>query len=224
MRVLIVEDEADLARAIGRALADETWAVDISPDGDDGLYRALEIDYDVIVLDLMLPDRSGWDVLGELRRAGRRTPVLILTARDQVEDRVRGLDFGADDYLTKPFALAELIARLRALARRAADQPAPEFAAGDVRIDTVARRVRRAGAEVDLTAREYGILELLVRRRGAVVTRADISEHLYNDDSELMSNAIDVHVASLRRKLGPEVIRTRRGIGYLLDPGGPSSD
>jgi two-component system OmpR family response regulator len=223
MRVLIVEDEADLARAIGRALADETWAVDISPDGDDGLYRALEIDYDVIVLDLMLPDRSGWDVLGELRRAGRRTPVLILTARDQVEDRVRGLDLGADDYLTKPFALAELIARLRALARRAADQPAPEFAAGDVRIDTVARRVRRAGAEVDLTAREYGILELLVRRRGAVVTRADISEHLYNDDSELMSNAIDVHVASLRRKLGADVIRTRRGIGYLLDPGGPGS-
>jgi len=223
MRVLIVEDEADLARAIGRALADETWAVDISPDGDEGLYRALEIDYDVIVLDLMLPDRSGWDVLGELRRAGRRTPVLILTARDQVEDRVRGLDLGADDYLTKPFALAELIARLRALARRAADQPAPEFAAGDVRIDTVARRVRRAGAEVDLTAREYGILELLVRRRGAVVTRADISEHLYNDDSELMSNAIDVHVASLRRKLGADVIRTRRGIGYLLDPGGPGS-
>jgi two-component system OmpR family response regulator len=224
MRVLIVEDEADLARAIGRALADETWAVDISPDGDDGLYRALEIDYDVIVLDLMLPGRSGWDVLGELRRAGRRTPVLILTARDQVEDRVRGLDLGADDYLTKPFALAELIARLRALARRAADQPAPEFAAGDVRIDTVARRVRRAGAEVDLTAREYGILELLVRRRGAVVTRADISEHLYNDDSELMSNAIDVHVASLRRKLGADVIRTRRGIGYLLEAGGPRSD
>jgi two-component system OmpR family response regulator len=224
MRVLIVEDEADLARAIGRALADETWAVDISPDGDDGLYRALEIDYDVIVLDLMLPGRSGWDVLGELRRAGRRTPVLILTARDQVEDRVRGLDLGADDYLTKPFALEELIARLRAHARRAADQPAPEFAAGDVRIDTVARRVRRAGAEVDLTAREYGILELLVRRRGAVVTRADISEHLYNDDSELMSNAIDVHVASLRRKLGADVIRTRRGIGYLLDPGGPRNN
>jgi two-component system OmpR family response regulator len=224
MRVLIVEDEADLARAIGRALADETWAVDISPDGDDGLYRALEIEYDVIVLDLMLPGRSGWDVLGELRRAGRRTPVLVLTARDQVEDRVRGLDLGADDYLTKPFALAELIARLRALARRAADQPAPEFAAGDVRIDTVARRVRRGGVEVELTAREYGILELLVRRRGAVVTRADISEHLYNDDSELMSNAIDVHVASLRRKLGADVIRTRRGIGYLLEAGGPRSD
>ena len=219
MRVLIVEDERDLARAIGRALADETWAIDISPDGEDGLYRALGIEYDVIVLDLMLPGRSGWEVIDELRRAGRRTPVLILTARDAVEDRVRGLDQGADDYLTKPFALEELVARLRALVRRASDQPAPEITAGDVRIDTVSRRVRRAGAEVELTAREYGILELLVRRRGGIVTRTAISEHLYNDDSELMSNAIDVHVASLRRKLGADFIRTRRGIGYLIDPG-----
>jgi two-component system OmpR family response regulator len=218
MRVLIVEDEPDLACAIERALTDETWAVDRSADGDDGLHRGLEIDYDAIVLDLMLPALSGWEVLDRLRAAGRRAPVLILTARDAVEDRVRGLDRGADDYLTKPFALEELIARLRALARRASDQPAPEIAAGDVRIDTVARRVRRDGAEVELTAREYGILELLVRRRGGIVTRTAISEHLYNDDSELMSNAIDVHVASLRRKLGADIIRTRRGIGYLLDP------
>jgi two-component system OmpR family response regulator len=217
MRVLIVEDETDLACAIGRALAEETWAVDRSPDGEDGLHRALETDYDVVVLDLMLPALSGWEVLDRLRAAGRRTPVLVLTARDAVEDRVRGLDGGADDYLTKPFALEELIARLRALARRASDQPAPEITAGDVRIDTVARRVRRAGAEVELTAREYGILELLARRRGGIVTRTAISEHLYNDDSELMSNAIDVHVASLRRKLGADIIRTRRGIGYLLD-------
>ena len=224
MRVLIVEDEPDLARAVGRALADEAWAVDTSPDGEDALYRALGTEYDVIVLDLMLPALSGWDVLAELRRAGRRTPVLILTARDAVEDRVRALDQGADDYLAKPFAIAELTARLRALVRRAADQPAPEIRAGDVRIDTVTRRVLRAGAEVELTAREYGILELLARRRGGIVTRTAISEHLYNDDSELMSNAIDVHVASLRRKLGPDIIRTRRGIGYLLDPQAPGAD
>lgn len=224
MRVLIVEDETDLARAAARALNDETWAVDISPDGEDGLHRAIEIEYDVIVLDLMLPRRTGWDVLAELRRAGRRTPVLILTARDAVEDRVRGLDRGADDYLVKPFAIEELVARLRALVRRAADQPAPEVTAGDVRIDTVAQRVRRAGIEVELTAREYGILELLARRRGRVVTRSMISEHLYNDDGELMSNAIDVHVASLRRKLGADTIRTRRGIGYLLGPGDTPSD
>lgn len=219
MRVLIVEDEADLARALARVLADETWVVDISPDGEDGLHQAIEIDYDAIVLDLMLPRRSGWEVLEELRRAGRRTPVLILTARDAIDDRVRGLDRGADDYLVKPFAVAELTARLRALVRRASDQPAPQISAGDVRIDTVARRVYGPGGEVELTAREYGILELLARRRGEVVTRADISEHLYNDDSELISNAIDVHVASLRRKLGAGTIRTRRGIGYLIERG-----
>ena len=219
MRILIAEDEVDLARALGRALSDEGWAVDLSHDGGEALHRALEIDYDVIVLDLMLPRRSGWEVLDEVRRAGRRTPVLILTARDAVEDRVRGLDAGADDYLTKPFALAELVARLRALARRAADQPAPEIVTGDLRIDTVARRVHAAGADVDLTAREYGILELLARRRGEVLSRTAISEHLYNDDSELISNAIDVHVASLRRKLGAGVIRTRRGFGYIIEQG-----
>jgi two-component system OmpR family response regulator len=224
MRVLIVEDEPDLARAIARAMVDERWAVDTSPDGEDGLYRALGTEYDVIVLDLMLPRQSGWHVLAELRRAGRRTPVLMLTARDAVEDRVRGLDEGADDYLTKPFAIAELTARIRALVRRAADQPAPEIRAGNVRIDTITRRVRRAGVEVELTAREYGILELLARRRGGIVTRTAISEHLYNDDSELMSNAIDVHVAALRRKLGFDIIRTRRGIGYLLDPPEPGAE
>ncbi len=217
MRVLLVEDEADLASAIARTLADETFAVDVAADGDDALFHAREIGYDVIVLDVMLPGRDGWDIVRALRAEGRTTPILLLTARDTVDDRVRGLNLGADDYLTKPFAVEELVARLRALARRAAGQPSPELVAGDIRIDTAGRRVYRGGREVDLTAREYGILELLARRRGGIVTRTEISEHLYDDDSELLSNAIDVHVASLRRKLGGVLIRTRRGLGYLID-------
>jgi DNA-binding response OmpR family regulator len=217
MRLLLIEDETDLAQALARALADKQFAVDVSPNGNDGLFRAMEVGYDAIVLDLMLPGRSGWAVLEHLRSHGRRTPVLILTARDAVEDRVRGLNLGADDYLVKPFALEELIARLRALSRRASGHPSPELVIGDVRLDMAARRVFRQGIEVELTAREYAILELLGRQRGEVVTRTFICEHLYNDESEITSNTIDVHVAALRRKLGGDLIRTRRGLGYLID-------
>ena len=216
MRLLLVEDERDLAGALARTLTEESFAVDVAHDGAEGLQRALEIDYDVMVLDVMLPRRSGWDVLREIRLAGRRLPVILLTARDAVDDRVHGLNLGADDYLTKPFAVAELVARLRALGRRASSHPSPDLVVGQVRIDMAARRVYRDGAEIELTAREYGILELLMQRRGEIVTRTGISEHLYNDDAELMSNAIDVHVASLRRKLGGDLIRTRRGHGYLI--------
>jgi len=217
MRLLLVEDEPDLANALARSLGDAQFAVDVAHDGEDGLFRALEIDYDAIVLDLLLPRRSGWSVLESLRAEGRTTPVLLLTARDAVEDRVRGLNLGADDYLTKPFSVEELIARIGALVRRSVAHPRPELVVGEVRIDLAARRVHRGEAEIELTAREYGILELLARRRGAIVTRAAISTCLYNDDSEFLSNAIDVHVASLRRKLGPDLIRTRRGLGYLID-------
>jgi DNA-binding response OmpR family regulator len=217
MRVLVVEDEPDLARALARALGELHFAVDTAMDGPEGLRQARDVDYDAVVLDLMLPKLSGWDVLSALRAAGRTTPVLVLTARDSVEDRVRGLNLGADDYLTKPFAVAELVARLRALGRRAAGRPAPEIVVGELRVDPSARRVFRNGEEIALTAREYGILEFLAERRGAIVTRTMISERLYNDESEFVSNAIDVHVASLRRKLGPGVIRTRRGMGYLID-------
>lgn len=217
MRLLLIEDEADLARALARALTEEQFAVDVSPDGLDGLHRALEIPYDAIVLDLMLPGRSGWDVLAEIREQGRRTPVLVLTARDAVDDRVRGLNLGADDYLVKPFAVEELVARLRALSRRAAGHASPEMTLGDVRLDTAGRRVYRDGEEVELTAREYAIFELLARQRGEVVSRTTIWEHLYNDEAEITSNAIDVHVAALRRKLGMDLIRTRRGLGYLID-------
>jgi two-component system OmpR family response regulator len=217
MRLLLVEDERALAQPLSRALADEGFAVDVSSDGEDGLHRAVEIDYDAIVLDLMLPKLNGWQVLEEMRAAGRRTPVLLLTARDGIGDRVRGLDAGADDYLVKPFAIAELVARLRALVRRAAAHPSPRLRMGGIEIDLAARRVFRGAEEIELTAREYGILELLARQRGTVLPRSAISEHLYNDDSELSSNAIDVHVASLRRKLGAKLIQTRRGHGYLID-------
>jgi two-component system OmpR family response regulator len=217
MRVLLVEDEPDLASAIARALTDEDFAVDLAGTGDDGFFQASEVAYDAIVLDVMLPGRNGWDVLRALRAAGRVTPVIMLTARDAVEDRVRGLNLGADDYLTKPFAVEELVARLRALGRRSSGHPSPDLRIGDLVIDMAGRRVHRGDREIDLTAREYGILELLARRRGHIVTRTEISEHLYNDDSELLSNAIDVHVASLRRKLGGSLIETRRGLGYLID-------
>jgi two-component system OmpR family response regulator len=217
MRLLLVEDERDLRRALARALTEEDFAVDESPDGEDGLFRALEIDYDAIVLDLMLPRLSGLEVLDRIRRAGRTTPVLLLTARDAIDDRVRGLNRGADDYLTKPFAVEELVARLRALIRRAAQQPAPAVTIGDLEVDLAARRVHRRGQEVELTGREYSILELLVRQRGTVVPRSVLFDHLYNDDHESMSNAIDVHIASLRRKLGATLIETRRGLGYLID-------
>ncbi|ODS52316.1 MAG: DNA-binding response regulator [Acidobacteria bacterium SCN 69-37] len=217
MRLLVVEDEPDLRRSLVRSLADAQFAVDESADGEDALFRALEVDYDAIVLDLMLPIRSGESVLEAIRRAGRTTPVLLLTARDTIADRVRGLNHGADDYLTKPFVIDELVARLRALIRRAQQQPSPIVAIGDLRIDLVRRRVYRDDIEVPLTGREFGILEQLVRHRGRILTRTMLSEHLYNDASEVMSNAIDVHIAAIRRKLGPTLIETRRGQGYLID-------
>jgi two-component system OmpR family response regulator len=217
MRLLVVEDDPDLRRTLQKALGEENFAVDVSPDGDDVLFSATEIAYDAIVLDLMLPGRDGWSILESLRQAGLRTPVLVLTARDGVHDRVRGLNLGADDYLTKPFALPELSARLRALIRRSIGQPSPGLSIGDVRIDTAASRVYRAGAAIELTAREYAILELLARRRGELVSRTTICDHIYGDSADVFSNVIDVHVASLRRKLGPDLIRTRRGFGYCID-------
>ncbi len=216
MRVLLVEDEPDLARALARALGDAAFVVDVASDGEEGLYRAREIAYEAVILDLMLPGRDGWDVLQQMRASERAMPVLVLTARDAVEDRVRALNLGADDYLVKPFALDELVARLRALGRRAAAHPSPQLTIAELRIDMAARRVYRGGREVELTAREYSILELLARSRGAIVTRTEISERLYNDDAEPFSNTIDVHIASLRRKLGSGVIQTRRGLGYLI--------
>ena len=217
MRVLVAEDDASLGKTLRKALQEEHWAVDVAPDGDEALHLALTIPYAVIVLDLMLPGTDGWGVLERLRREGRVAPVLILTARDSIADRVRGLDLGADDYLCKPFELSELVARLRAMARRASGHPSPILTLGQISLDTAAQRVRRDGQPVELTAREYAILELLVRRRGTLVTRSIIYDQMYGEDDDVMSNVVDVHIAALRRKLGHDLIVTRRGQGYIID-------
>jgi two-component system OmpR family response regulator len=217
MRVLVAEDEPDLARTLGKALTEEGYAVDLANRGDEALAKATAVPYDTIVLDIMMPGLDGLSVLSALRKEGGKAPVLVLTARDAVDDKVRGLNVGADDYMTKPFALSELLARVRALIRRASTDPVPELAAGPFVMDTSARIVRRDGEVVDLTAREYAILELLARRKGSVVTRSAIYEHVYDEHEDTLSNVIDVFIAALRRKLGPNVIRTRRGHGYLID-------
>jgi two-component system OmpR family response regulator len=215
MRVLVVEDEPDLRSALTQALTEDGYAVDAAADGEDGLLKAESWDYDAVVLDLMLPRLDGWQFLGRLRRT-KKTPVLILTARDAVGDRVRGLDAGADDYLVKPFALTELRARLRSLIRRAAGQAHPLIEIGDVAVDTAARTVTRGGRPVDLTAREYSLVELLALHRGKLVTRTMIYDHLFGEDEDSLSNLIEVHVSHVRKKLGKDFIVTRRGLGYVV--------
>jgi two-component system OmpR family response regulator len=216
MRVLVVEDEPELLAVLAQALREEGYAVDEAADGDEGLFKATSWDYDAIVLDLMLPGRDGWQVLDGLRRQ-RGTPVLVLTARDGVRDRVRGLDAGADDYLIKPFDLAELLARLRALIRRAAGRAESVFTAGDVVLDTRAKTVTCGGIPVALTAREYALVELLLLRRGQLVTRSQIYEHLFDENEDSLSNLVEVHVSNVRKKLGKDFISTRRGQGYIVD-------
>jgi two-component system OmpR family response regulator len=217
VRLLIVEDEADLARALQKSLEEHDFAVDLSSDGEEGLYKVTQTSYDAAILDVMLPRLDGWTVLRQVRASGNRTPVLMLTARDTVDDRVRGLNLGADDYLVKPFAVAELVARIRAVIRRAYGGASSEVTVADLSLDTVARTVCRDGNQVDLTAREYTILELLVRSRGRPVSRPAIAEHIYSEAVDVWSNVIDVHIAALRRKLGTSLIRTRRGEGYIID-------
>jgi two-component system OmpR family response regulator len=211
-----VEDEEDLRRGLEQALREEGYAVDASGDGSDGLYRAETWDYDAIVLDVMLPGLDGWEILQRLRKK-KKTPVLLLTARDAVRDRVRGLDSGADDYLVKPFDLGELLARVRALIRRAADAPSPLLAFGAVSINTAARTVAVEGIAIGLTAREYALIEYLATRRGKVVSRTELYDHLFAEEDESYSNLLDVHVCNLRRKLGKDLIQTRRGHGYVID-------
>jgi len=216
MRVLIVEDEPRLLRNLAKALREEGYAVDTAAAGDDGLYKAESYNYDAIVLDVMLPRLDGWEILERLRKQ-KQTPVLMLTARDTSKDRVRGLDTGADDYLVKPFDLPELLARLRALIRRSAGQARSHVELGDVLIDTRSRSVTRAGETVTLTAREYAILEYLALHRGEVVTRTVLYEHLFDESDDTLSNLVDVHVFSIRKKLGRELITTRRGQGYCIE-------
>jgi len=218
MRILVVEDEPRLLRNLAKALREEGYAVDTADAGDDGLFKAETYDYDAIVLDIMLPGIDGWEILRRLRKT-KKTPVLLLTARDALRDRVRGLDSGADDYLVKPFELDELLARLRALIRRSASQPQPKLQFHGVVIDTAARTVTRRGQPVALTAREYSLLEFLALRRGKLVTRTMLYEHLMDENDDTLSNLLDVHVSNIRKKLGRDFIVTRRGQGYLLDEG-----
>ena len=216
MRVLVIEDEPDLRSVLSQSLREAGYAVDAAEDGQEGLFKAIGTEYDAIVLDIMMPKMDGWEVLRQLRKK-RPTPVLILTARDHVADRVKGLDGGADDYLAKPFELAELTARLRALIRRSAGNAQAQIVIGELTVDTRARGVLKEGQPINLTAREYSLVEFLAVHRGVLVTRTMLYEHLYDEADDSLSNLIDVHIANVRRKLGKDLITTRRGQGYLID-------
>jgi len=217
MKVLVVEDARHLRQAIVSGLRRGGYAVDGAGDGAEGLWFAESNDYDVVVLDIMLPEMDGLTVLRRLREKGNRTHVLLLTAKDAVEDRVRGLQAGADDYLVKPFAFAELLARIQALCRRRYGQKSPLISVGDLEIDTASKMVRRAGAPIELKPREYALLEYLALRQGEVVSRSEIEAHLYDEQADPMSNVVDSAICTLRRKLGtPPIIHTRHGHGYVL--------
>jgi DNA-binding response OmpR family regulator len=227
VRILLVEDEPDAARMLAKGLREHAYAVDVAADGDAAVYQSSITDYDAVVLDIMLPGTGGLQVCRELRQRGSPVPVLMLTARDAVEDRIAGLDSGADDYLPKPFDFGELLARLRAVIRRGARPPVPEIIdVGDLRLNTASRQVHRGNRPISLTAREYALLEYLAHHAGSVVSRADIAEHVWDEHYDPLSNVIDVYVQRLRRKVdlpGEEsVIRTRRGEGYQLRTGNSS--
>jgi DNA-binding response OmpR family regulator len=223
MRVLLVEDYLPIQRSVAKGLREAGFAVDVTGDGEEGLWYATTNEYDVIVLDLMLPKVDGLTILRQMREKGRPGHVLILTAKDTVPDRVRGLDQGADDYLVKPFAFEELLARVRALARRAYRVKNPKLEVGDLRIETTSQRVWRGRQEVQLTPREYVLLEYLALRAGEVVTRTDIWDHVYEFNSEADSNVVDVYIGYLRKKIErpgkPALIHTLRGRGYSLGTG-----
>jgi DNA-binding response OmpR family regulator len=220
MRVLLIEDHKPLARSLKQGLEEEGFAVDAAYDGEEGDFKAKSADYDVIVLDVMLPKRDGLTLLREWRRDGLKTHVLMLTARGSIEEKVEGLDLGADDYLTKPFRLEELLARLRALVRRTHQVKDPILRIHDLEIDTAARTVKRGGQAIHLTPREFALLQFLAYHRGKVVSRSMIWEHLYDENDENTSNVVDVYIRYLRNKVdkGFEIplILTRWGEGYLL--------
>lgn len=221
MRVLIIEDEPELRAQIAETLRQQNYTVDTAGDGVTGLERACTEPYDLLILDIMLPVQDGFTVLREMRAEQVATPVLMLTARVEVEDRVRGLDLGADDYLLKPFSMAELLARIRALLRRSHTQASPLLTVGDIHLDTGTREVTRSGRPVSLTPKEFALLEFLLYNRNRAISRFNLAEHVWGDafDPFTMSNTIDVHIRNLRRKVDDqagEVIVTVRGIGYMV--------
>jgi heavy metal response regulator len=220
MRILIVEDEKDLAGIIKQGLEEEGYVVDVAHDGEEGLYMAESYPIDVMVLDVMLPQMDGLTVLSNLRKKGVQTPVILLTARDALIDKIKGLDTGADDYLTKPFVFEELLARIRSLIRRKTTVKEAVIRIADLEIDTASHQVKRAGKSIALSAKEYSLLEFLAYRKGTVVSRTDIIEHIYNEDADMDSNVVDVYINYLRNKVDKEfsgkLIHTVRGAGYIL--------
>ena len=221
MRLLVVEDEARLLRNLAKALREEGYAVDTAADGEEGLYKAENSAYDAIVLDVMLPKLDGWQVLKALRAASRDLPVLFLTARDQVEDRVKGLELGADDYLIKPFAFSELLARVRTLLRRDRIREVRTLALADLELDVLKRRATRAGKRIDLTAKEFALLELFLRRQGEVLSRSFIASQVWDMNFDSDTNVVEVAIRRLRAKVDddftPRLIHTLRGMGYVME-------
>ena len=217
MRILIVEDEPSLARQLRQTLEGAGYAVDSAEDGEEGQFLGETESYDAVILDLGLPEVDGLTVLDRWRKAGHKMPVLVLTARDSWSDKVAGLDAGADDYLAKPFQSEELIARLRALIRRASGNASSELVAGDVRLDSRSGRVTLAGEPVKLTAQEYKLLSYLMHHKGKVVSRTELIEHIYDQDFDRDSNTIEVFITRIRKKLGADLITTIRGLGYSLE-------
>jgi len=217
MRVLVVEDEPRLSQQLRATLEGAGYAVDTALDGEDGHYLGSTENYDAILLDLGLPEIDGLTVLDRWRKEGKTTPVLVLTARDSWSDKVSGLDSGADDYLAKPFQMEELIARLRALIRRASGNASSELMAGPVRLDTRSGRVTRDGEPIKLTAQEYKLLAYLMHHKGKVVSRTELIEHIYDQDFDRDSNTIEVFITRIRKKLGTDIITTMRGLGYSID-------
>ncbi|MBX3278805.1 MAG: response regulator transcription factor [Acidobacteria bacterium] len=220
MRILLVEDEPDAAHLLAKGLREQAFAVDVAAEGEEAIYLASINNYDLMILDVMLPLKGGFEVCRELRAAGASIPVLMLTARDDVRDRIAGLDSGADDYLVKPFDFHELLARLRALLRRSQSLQPETIEAGDLKINTRSHAVERGGQMIALTAKEYALLEYLARRAGQVVSRSEIAEHVWDENFDPFSNLIEVYIQRLRRKVDegrdPKLIRTLRGEGYLL--------
>jgi two-component system copper resistance phosphate regulon response regulator CusR len=221
MKILIVEDEPKAGDYLKQGLSEAGFVVDLARDGPDGMHAALTEDYDLVVLDVMLPGVDGWTIVAAIRRAGRDVPVLFLTARDQVEDRVKGLELGADDYLVKPFAFSELLARVRTLLRRGKVKEAEVLRIADLELDPLRRRVTRSGTRIDLTAKEFALLELLLRRQGEVLPRSLIASQVWDMNFDSDTNVIEVAVRRLRAKIDdgfePKLIRTVRGMGYVLE-------